>query len=131
MDYVTLYNYALQKPDKYWESYANRLYFEKKWERAIQRNEKLPIAKWFVNGLTNISYNSLSHSGKAIIFYHENGKRRDLTFNELNDLSSRIAGLLLDKGLKKGDRIAIYMPNMIETIATILASARLGVIYSL
>ncbi len=131
MDYTTLYNYALQKPDKYWESYANRLYFEKKWESVIRRNEKLPIARWFVNGLTNIAYNSLSHSGKALIFYHENGERRDLTFNQLNDLSSRIAGLLLDKGLKKGDRIAIYMPNMIETIATILASARLGVIYSL
>ncbi|ADB85837.1 AMP-binding protein [Saccharolobus islandicus] len=132
MDYYTLYDLSLEKPETYWETFANKLSFFKKWEKVIEKNKQLPIAKWFVNGTTNIAYNALNHTGKALIFYKEHKYKGDeITFNELNNMSSMIAGLLLDKGVRRGDRIAIYMPNSIYTIATILAAARIGVIYTL
>ncbi|WP_338604624.1 AMP-binding protein [Sulfolobus tengchongensis] len=131
MDYYTLYTQSIEKPENYWESFANRLFFFDRWNRVILRDNKLPTARWFINGTTNIAYNALNHSGKALIFYQENKKAEEISFSDLNKISSMIAGLLLDKGVKKGDRVAIYMPNTIQTIATILASARLGVIYTL
>ncbi|MEM0363093.1 MAG: AMP-binding protein [Sulfolobaceae archaeon] len=131
MDYKTLYEFSIEKPSEYWEMYANKLHFFKKWEKVIEISNEIPIAKWFLKGTTNIAYNVLNHSGKALIFYKENKGSEEVSFNELNKISASIAGLLLDRGIRKGDRIAIYMPNTILTIATILASARLGVIYTL
>jgi len=131
MDYITLYEFALEKPEDYWANFAEKLYFFRKWGKVILKDKYIPIAKWFVNSTTNIAYNALNHGGKALIFYQENKRQEEINYTELNKLSSKIASLLLDKGLRKGDRIAIYMPNTIETIATILASARLGIIYTL
>jgi len=131
MDYITLYEFALEKPEDYWANFAEKLYFFRKWDKVILKDKYIPIAKWFVNSTTNIAYNALNHGGKALIFYQENKRQEEINYTELNKLSSKIASLLLDKGLRKGDRIAIYMPNTIETIATILASARLGIIYTL
>ena len=51
--------------------YANKLHFFKKWEKVIEISNEIPIAKWFLKGTTNIAYNVLNHSGKALIFYKE------------------------------------------------------------
>lgn len=123
MDYKTAYEIALENPEKYWNPFASSLNWFRKWDKTFEN-------KWFIGGKTNIAMNSLNHSGKALIWYGEN-EIREISYNDLNKLSMRIAGKLRDLGVKKGDRVAIYMPNMIETIASILACARLGAIYSL
>ncbi|BDC17227.1 AMP-binding protein [Acidianus sp. HS-5] len=123
MDYKTVYNLALENPDKYWDPFASSLKWFKKWDKTLDN-------KWFIGGKTNIAMNSLNHSGKALIWYGEK-EVREISYNDLDKLSRLIAGKLIDLGVKRGDRVAIYMPNMIETIASILACARLGAVYSL
>lgn len=124
MDYKTAYQMALDNPDKYWSIFSSRLEWFKNWSKALEGE------KWFVSGETNIALNSLNHSGKALIWYGEDGNVRELTYAELNELSAEIAGKLRSLGVRRGDRVAIYMPNLPETIASILACARLGVIYT-
>ncbi|ARM76704.1 AMP-binding protein [Acidianus manzaensis] len=124
MDYKTAYELAIENPDKYWGSFSSRLEWFRNWDKALGNG-------WFINGETNIALNSLNHSGKALIWYGENGKSKEITYAELNNLSSRIAGKLKSLGVNRGDRVAIYMPNMVETIASVLACARLGVVYTL
>ena len=123
MDYKTAYNLALENPEKYWDPFASSLKWFKKWDKTLDN-------KWFIGGKTNIAMNSLNHSGKALIWYGEK-EVREISYTDLDKLSRLIAGKLIDLGVKRGDRVAIYMPNMIETIASILACARLGAVYSL
>ncbi len=120
MDYHTAYRLALEDPDKYWGSLASSLKWFRGWETALQGRS------WFVNGTTNIAWNSLSHGGKALIWYGE-GETREVTYDELDRTSRQIAGRLPERG----KRVAIYMPNTPEAIATVLACARKGVVYSL
>ncbi|GAA5418332.1 acetyl-coenzyme A synthetase [Sulfurisphaera tokodaii] len=130
MDYFTLYQYSIENPEKYWSSFANKLEWFSKWNSVIIRDKY--IAKWFVNGKTNIAYNSVNtHQGKALIWYGEDGKRIEITYDELNRLSNSIANLLKKRGIKKGMRIAIYSPNSILTLASILGTAKIGAIYTL
>ncbi|BFH72539.1 AMP-binding protein [Sulfurisphaera javensis] len=130
MDYFSLYQFSIEKPEEYWNQYAKRLYWFSEWNKTIQKDRY--IAKWFVNGKTNIAYNAIdTHQGTALIWYGENEKRIELSFDELKRLSSSISNLLLKKGIYKGNRVAIYSPNSILTIASILGSARIGAIYSL
>lgn len=130
MDYHTLYRYSVEKPEDYWESYAKRLKWFSDWTSVIKR--KKYIAKWFINGSTNISYNSTDiHQGTALVWHGENNKRIEVTFEELKRLSSSISRLLRMKGITKGKKVAIYSPNSILTIASILGCARIGAIYTL
>jgi len=130
MDYYTLYQYSLEKPEDYWESYGKKLSWFSTWKEVIKKEKY--IAKWFVEGKTNISYNVTDiHTGKALIWYGENGKRIEVTFDELKRLSSSISKILLENGVRKGKKVAIYSPNSILTIASILGSARIGAIYTL
>lgn len=130
MDYNTVYQNALEKPDSYWAGYANRLKWFKKWDKVIEKGQF--TAKWFINGYSNIAYNSTdTHSGKGIIWYSENGKEIELTFHELSQLTQGIAKLMESYGVKKGSRVAIYTPNTIQGIASVLASARIGAIYTI
>ncbi len=123
MDYKTAYETALKSPEKYWDNFASSLNWFKKWDRTLDNG-------WFIGGKTNIALNSLNHSGKALIWYGEK-EIREISYNDLDRLSRRIAGKLKELGVRKGSRVAMYMPNMIETIASILACGRLGAIYSL
>ncbi|AWR97912.2 AMP-binding protein [Acidianus sulfidivorans JP7] len=124
MDYKTAYDLAIENPDKYWSIFSSKLEWFKKWDKALDN-------KWFINGETNIALNSLNHSGKALIWYGEEGKTQELTYSELDNLSSLIAGKLKSLGVNRGDKVAIYMPNSIEAIASVLACAKIGAIYTL
>ncbi|MEW9492076.1 MAG: AMP-binding protein [Candidatus Aramenus sulfurataquae] len=120
MDYSTAYQLALERPENYWGPFASSLKWFKGWEKALDGRS------WFVNGKTNIAWNSLSHGGKALIWYGERGYR-EVSYDELDRMSRQIASRLPGRG----KRVAIYMPNTPEAIATVLACARKGVIYSL
>jgi acetyl-CoA synthetase len=117
----------------FWEKAAQRLSWETKWEKVLDWDDA-PFAKWFVGGRINAAYNCVDRhveAGKGDkIAYHWVGEpendTRDITYAELKDEVCKAANALLELGVKTGDRIAIYMPMIPETVIAMLACARIG-----
>jgi acetyl-CoA synthetase len=134
-DYESLYQESIKDREGFWAKVAEELHWFKKWEKVLEWN--YPYAKWFVGAKTNITYNCLDRhvkNGKrnkvAYISIDEENNERKITYGELLELVSRIANGLKSLGVKKGDRVSIYMPNTIEAVACMLACARIGAIHS-
>jgi acetyl-CoA synthetase len=117
----------------FWEKAAERLTWETKWDRALDWDDP-PFAKWFEGGTLNAAYNCVDrHVENGLgdrVAYHwvgePDGDTRDITYAELKDMVCQAANALTDLGVKKGDRVAIYMPMIPETVVAMLACARLG-----
>ncbi len=134
-DYEKVYEESIKDREGFWAKVAEELHWFQKWDKVLEWN--FPYAKWFVNAKTNITYNCLDRhvkNGKrnkvAYIYVDENDNERKVTYGELLELTNRIANALKSLGVKKGDRVSIYMPTTIEAIATMLACARIGAIHS-
>jgi len=134
-DYEKVYEESVKDREGFWAKVAEELHWFKKWDKVLEW--KFPYAKWFVGAKTNITYNCLDRhvkNGKrnkvAYIYVDENDNERKITYGELLELVNRIANGLKSLGVKKGDRVSIYMPTTIEAIATMLACARIGAIHS-
>jgi acetyl-CoA synthetase len=130
--------YELAKKDrlKFWETQAERLTWHKKWNQTLDWSNA-PFAKWFVGGEINVSYNCVDRhveSGHgdqiAIYFEGEPGDTRTITYSQLKDEVSKAANALIELGIKKGDRVAIYLPMIPEATIAMLACARIGAIHS-
>jgi acetyl-CoA synthetase len=118
---------------KFWEKQTRRIHWFKEWEKPLEWNP--PFARWFVGGKTNASYNALdinqTKKDKVAIFWEgENGDRRVITYGQLYDQVQRLANSLKSLGVKKGDRVTIYLPMVPELIVAILACARIGAIHT-
>lgn len=119
---------------KFWGDEAGNLHWFEKWTKTL--DWKPPFARWFVNGKINAAYNALDvvsekkGNKKAIIWEGENGEQRLLTYAELLAYVCKTANALKSLGVKKGDRITIYMPMIPELVVSLLACARLGAIHS-
>ena len=119
---------------KFWEGQAAKLYWFEKWHTALDWNP--PFARWFVGGKINASYNALdvtvkkNPNKKAIIWEGEDGTKRELTYQELQSEVSKLANALKSLGVKKGDRVTIYLPMVPELIMSLLACARIGAIHT-
>lgn len=118
---------------KFWETQARMLHWFKEWERPLEWNP--PFARWFVGGKTNASYNALDvHHAKmdkvAIFWEGENEDRRTITYGQLYDQVQRLTNSLKSLGVKKGDRVTIYLPMVPELVVAILACARIGAIHT-
>jgi acetyl-CoA synthetase len=117
----------------FWAKAAERLTWETKWDRVLDWDDA-PFAKWFVGGKINAAYNCVDRhveAGKGDkVAYHWVGEpendTRDITYAELKDLVCQAANALTDLGVKSGDRVAIYMPMIPETVVAMLACARIG-----
>jgi acetyl-CoA synthetase len=130
-DYERLYREAEQNPEKFWAGIAQELHWFKPWERVLEWN--LPFSKWFVGGELNISYNCLDRhldswrrNKAAIVWEGEPGDSRTLTYQQLHHEVSKFANVLKSLGVKKGDRVAIYMGMVPELPIALLACARIG-----
>jgi len=131
---VTANEYAIAAADPvaYWERQAERLDWDRRWTEVLQWD--LPFAKWFVGGTLNASYNCVDRHVAAgrgdKVAYHwigePEGDTRTLTYAELKDEVCRTANALTELGVQTGDRVAIYMPMIPETVIAMLACARLG-----
>ncbi len=127
------YDEADQDPVAFWEKAAERLTWETKWDRALDWDNP-PFAKWYVGGTLNAAYNCVDrHVENGLgdrVAYHWVGEpaddTRDITYAELKDMVCQAANALTDLGVQKGDRVAIYMPMIPETVVAMLACARLG-----
>jgi len=119
----------------YWESEARELDWFTPWDKAMDWQP--PHAKWFVGGKINLAYNCLDRHLKtwrrnkaALIWEGENFERRTLTYLQLHREVCKFANALRKLGIDKGDRVAIYMPMVIEAAVAMLACARIGAIHS-
>ena len=134
-EYETLYARSVADPEGFWESAAKELHWFQPWTRVLDWN--LPWAKWFVDGKTNISYNCLDRhvqNGKAdktaILWEGEPGEVRRLSYGELLAEVQRFANAIKSLGIRKGDRVAVYMGMTPELAIAILACARIGAVHS-
>ncbi|MHB1707946.1 MAG: acetate--CoA ligase [Thermoplasmataceae archaeon] len=135
--YESLYRKSLENPDEFWNEHGNVVDWYKKWDKVLD-DSNAPFYKWFVNGKINVSYNALDRHVKshrrnkaAFIWVGESGKEKIVTYHGMLKRVNAFAKALLDAGLKKGDRIAIYLPMIIEAPVAMLSAARIGVAFTL
>ncbi len=127
---------ALEQPEGFWGEVADELHWFKRWDKVFEWD--YPNFTWFKGGTTNLSYNCLEYNIKkergnhaAIIW--ENGEglpTRVLTYDQLLYEVKRFAAALKALGVKRGDRVTIYMPMVPEAIVAMLATTRIGAIHS-
>jgi acetyl-CoA synthetase len=134
-DYDAAYRQSIADPEGFWEGIAKELEWFSPWQRVLEWN--YPWAKWFVGATCNISYNCLDRHVRtwrrnkvAVIWVGEQGEERVFTYAELFRQVSRCANALKALGLKRGDRVTIYLPKIPEQIVAMLACARIGVVHS-
>ena len=130
-EYERLYREAETDPDKFWAGIASELHWFKPWDKVLDWN--CPWAKWFSGGEINLSYNCLDRHAltwrknkAAIIWEGEPGDVQTLTYQQLLDEVCRFANVLKKLGVKKGDRVAIYMGMCPALPIAMLACARIG-----
>jgi acetyl-CoA synthetase len=130
-EYEKLYQQSIDDPDTFWSRIAGELHWFKKWDKVLEWN--CPWAKWFVGGQINLSYNCLDRhvqtwrkNKAAIIWESEPGEVRTLTYQQLHREVQKFANVLKSLGVKKGDRVAIYMGMTPELAIAMLACARIG-----
>ena len=135
-DYESFFKWSLEHRFEYWEDLANELHWFAPWKTTFAWTEK-PFFKWFIDGKFNIVYNCLDRhmetpTRNKIAFYWEgdDGSSRTVTYEQLYQLTNQFAKGLQNLGIKKGDRVAIYMPAIIEQIVAVLAVARLGAVHT-
>ena len=132
---ATVYDDAERDWHGFWARQALALDWHREWDTILEW--ELPFAKWFVGGKLNVSENCLDRHVKAghgsqvaLHWEGEPGDSRAVTYQELLDETSRVANLLRELGVVKGDRVAIYMGMVPETVAAMLACARIGAAHS-
>ena len=135
-DYKALHQRSIQDPEGFWSEVASELHWFRKWDTVLNDDDK-PFFKWFEGGKTNISYNCLdrhldgpNRDKPAIIWEGEPGESKTLTYAEMHSLVCRFANVLKSLGVKKGDRVAIYLPMVVELPAAVLACARIGAVHN-
>jgi acetyl-CoA synthetase len=131
-----IYEKALKDPVKFWEELAKELSWLKPWEKAFVHNP--PYFKWFEGGKINITLNALDRNlekkGNKTAFIWEpepvGEKERIFTYSELSKEVNKFANALKKLGVKKGDRVGIYLPMIPELIISMLACVRIGAVHS-
>ncbi|MCX6235351.1 MAG: acetoacetate--CoA ligase [Bacteroidetes bacterium] len=133
-DYPALYRWSIENPAQFWGEfwYYSGIKYDKVFDRVVDDPKRMPGAKWFQGARLNYAENLLQFRDDrvAIIFRGENGIERRITFKELYDESHRVVEGLKRLGIKKGDRVAAFMPNIPETVIAMLATASIGAIWS-
>ncbi|KAJ8667401.1 hypothetical protein QAD02_009064 [Eretmocerus hayati] len=135
--YEEIYRRSMENPEDFWAEVAQCIDWSRPWSKVLD-NSNEPFTKWFVDGETNACYNAVDRHvaaglGSKTALIHDSpmtGTVRKVTYAELLDKTSKLAGVLSELGVKKGDRVLIYMPLTPEAIIAILASARIGAIHS-
>jgi len=136
--YEELYRYSVAKPEEFWAEKAKEfITWFKPWDKTLEWDYSKAQIKWFIGGKLNAAYNCIdrhieSRGNKTAIIWEGNepGEVKKITYLELLKEVSRFANVLKEKGVKKGDRVAIYMPMVPELAFAVLACARIGAVHS-
>ena len=136
--YLRLYQQSVEQPETFWAEQAKAfLDWFKPWDQVHASDLQLGHAEWFKGGQLNVAYNCIDrHLEKrgeqlAIIWEGDNpAESAHITYNKLHHNVSRLANVLKSRGVKKGDRVCIYMPMIPEAAYAMLACARIGAVHS-
>ena len=136
-EYKKLYKQSVDDPDKFWGEQANLLDWYKKWDKVSDWDFSKPELKWFIGGKLNVSYNCLDRhlatkGNKAALIWQGEPleESKTYTYQQLHYHVCKFANVLKKHGVKKGDRVTIYLPMIPELPMAMLACARIGAIHS-
>lgn len=137
-DYQETYNRSVSDPEGFWHEQASSFQWKKPYKEVVKWNFRQPKVKWFAGGKLNITENVLDRHlatrGKQTAILWEpndpNAKIRKITYKQLYQQVCQFANALKAQGIKKGDRVCIYMPMVPELAVAVLACARIGAIHS-
>ena len=132
-----IYNNSINNPESFWEEVSHDIFWFKKPTKILNKSNP-PFYKWLEDGITNTCYNALDYhidqgkGSKVALIYDSpiTGNKAKFTYKELKDKVSKFAGALSNQGIKKGDRVIIYMPMIPEAVIAMLACGRIGAIHS-
>jgi acetyl-CoA synthetase len=138
-EYEAMYDRSVEDPEGFWAEMAEEyLYWHKKWDKVVEWEFDTPKVEWFKGGKTNVAYNCVDRhlntwrrNKAAIIWESDEGRTKMYTYQSLYYKVCRFANVLKKHGVKKGDRVAIYMPMIPELTVAMLACARIGAIHSI
>ncbi len=136
--YKEHYKRSVENPEAFWAEIAENFSWRKKWNKVLEWDFKKPKIEWFIGGKLNITENCLDrhlteNANKTAILWEPNNpheKARSFTYKELFDEVCLFANVLRNNGIKKGDRVCIYLPMVPELSIAMLACARIGAIHS-
>ena len=137
-DYHKQYQKSIEHPENFWSEVAGTFTWRKKWDRVLEWDFTKPEVKWFIGGKLNITENCidrhLTHrANQTAIIWEPNDPKDDakhITYQQLADEVNKAANMLKQHGVKKGDRVCIYLPMVPELAYTVLACARIGAVHS-
>jgi len=137
-DYQEVYQESVNHPEKFWADVAEDFVWRKKWDKVLEWDFNKPEVKWFVGGKLNITENCIdrhlaTRANQTAIIWEPNDPHSEsqyITYQQLHDQVCRVANMLKDHGVKKGDRVCIYMPMVPEVAYAMLACARIGAVHS-
>ncbi|MFH0890268.1 MAG: acetate--CoA ligase [Candidatus Aenigmatarchaeota archaeon] len=134
-DYDTVYGESIKNPQKFWGERAKELNWFKPWNKTLEW--KYPWAKWFAGGKINICYNALDRHVEngfgdktAFFWIGESGKRKKISYAELLTQVKKFSNVLKSLGIKKGDKVTIYMPRILQQVIAMLSCARIGAVHN-
>jgi acetyl-CoA synthetase len=138
-EYEKLYKKSVEDPEGFWGEMAEKnLTWYRKWDKVLEYNFEKPEIKWFKGGKLNVSYNCLDRHIKtatrnkaAIIWEADDGSYKTYTYQQLYYEVNKFANVLKKSGVKKGDRVTIYLPMIPELAISMLACSRIGAIHSI
>jgi acetyl-CoA synthetase len=134
-EYEAMYRRSVEEPEAFWAEAAGELEWFAPWEKVVEG--EMGSARWFVGGKLNLSYNCVDRHAAgarrektALLWEGEPGEVRRISYGELHGLVQRFANVLKGLGVKRGDRVAIYMGMCPELAVAMLACARIGAVHS-
>lgn len=138
-EYYQVYRKSLREPENFWEEIAEEHFlWRKKWDKVLTWDFSTPEIKWFEGAKLNITENCidrhlLNRGDKTAIIFEPNDPEEEaqhITYTQLHARVCKMANVLRDQGIKKGDRICVYLPMIPELAITLLACARIGAIHN-
>ncbi|MDC1226385.1 acetate--CoA ligase [Algibacter sp.] len=138
-EYYQVYRKSVREPENFWEEIAEEHFmWQRKWDKVLSWDFSKPEVKWFEGAQLNITENCIdrhlaTRGEKTAILFEPNDpseKAEHITYNQLYARVNQFANVLKDQGVKKGDRVCIYLPMIPELAISVLACARIGAIHS-
>jgi acetyl-CoA synthetase len=138
-EYYQVYRKSVRNPELFWEEVAEEHFlWHKKWDRVLQWDFRKPETKWFEGAKLNITENCIdrhlhTRGNKTAILFEPNNPEEPaehISYHQLHERVCKMAHVLKDKGVQKGDRVCIYLPMIPELAVAVLACARIGAIHS-
>lgn len=138
-EYYKVYRKSVREPEVFWEEIAEEHFvWQKRWDNVLSWDFTKPEIKWFENAKLNITENCIDRhlrtkGDKTAILFEPNDPKEEavhITYKKLHERVNQLANVLKAKGIKKGDRVCIYLPMIPELAYSVLACARIGAIHS-